>query len=43
MTQKARRATGNSSYIKVEFSCSKDSVLVNQTLVYQIKFSGKNL
>jgi hypothetical protein len=30
--------TGNSTGV----SCSKDSFVVNQTLVFQIKFCGKN-
>ena len=33
---------GNSTYPKGGFSCSKDSFLVNQTLVFQIKFCGKS-
>jgi hypothetical protein len=32
----------NSTYPKGGFSCSKDSFLVNQTLVFQIKFCGKS-
>jgi hypothetical protein len=32
----------NSTYQKGEDSCSKDSFVVNQTLVFQIKFCGKN-
>jgi hypothetical protein len=32
----------NSTYPKGGFSCSKDSFVVNQTLVFQIKFCGKN-
>ena len=31
----------NSSYPKGGVSCSKDSFVVNQTLVFQIKFCGK--
>jgi hypothetical protein len=32
----------NSTYPKGIVSCSKDSFLVNQTLVFQIKFYDKN-
>ena len=31
---------GNSTYPKGGVSCSKDSFVVNQTLVFQIKFCG---
>ena len=31
----------NSTYPKGGVSCSKDSLVVNQTLVFQIKFCGK--
>ena len=34
--------TANSTYPKGEVSCSKDSFVVNQTLVFQIKFCGKS-
>ena len=34
--------TANSSYPKGGVSCSKDSFVVNQTLVFQIKFCGKS-
>lgn len=34
-------AAGNSTYPKGGVSCSKDSFMVNQTLVFQIKFCGK--
>ncbi len=34
--------TANSTYPKGGFSCSKDSFVVNETLVFQIKFCGKN-
>ncbi len=37
-----RRASGNSTYPKGGVSCSKDSFVVNQTLVFQIKFCGKS-
>jgi hypothetical protein len=37
------RAAGyNSTYPKGGVSCSKDSFMVNQTLVFQIKFCGKS-
>jgi hypothetical protein len=36
-----RKTTANSSYPKGGVSCSKDSFVVNQTLVFQIKFCGK--
>ena len=32
----------NSTYPKGGASCSKDSFVVNQTLVFQIKFCGKS-
>ncbi len=32
----------NSTYPKGGVSCSKDSFVVNQTLVFQIMFSAKN-
>jgi hypothetical protein len=32
----------NSTYPKDEVSCSKDSFVVNQTFVFQIKFCGKS-
>jgi hypothetical protein len=38
--RKAR--TANSSYPKGGVSCSKDSFVGNQTLVFQIKFCGKS-
>ena len=34
--------TANSTYPKGGISCSKDSFVVNQTLVFQIKFCGKS-
>ncbi len=37
-----RRTTANSTYPKGGVSCSKDSFMVNQTLVFQIKFCGKS-
>ncbi len=33
---------GNSSYPKGGVSCSKDSFVVNQIFVFQIKFCGKS-
>jgi len=35
--------THNSSYPKGGVSCSKDSFVGNQTLVFQIKFCGRSL
>ena len=37
-----RRAACNSTYPKGGVSCSKDSFVVNQTLVFQIKFCGES-
>jgi hypothetical protein len=37
-----RKAAHNSTYPKGGVSCSKDSFVVNQTLVFQIKFCGKS-
>jgi len=37
-----RTAAANSTYPKGGVSCSKDSLVVNQTLVIQIKFCGKS-
>jgi len=34
--------SANSTYPKGGASCSKDSFVVNETLVFQIKFCGKN-
>jgi hypothetical protein len=39
--QKDRKAAYNSTYPKGGVSFSKDSFVVNQTLVFQIKFCGK--
>jgi hypothetical protein len=41
-TTTERRAACNSSYPKGGVSCSKDSFVVNQTLVFQIKFCSKS-
>ena len=37
-----RKAAHNSTYPKGGVSCSKESFVVNATLVFQIKFCGKN-
>jgi len=37
-----RTPAGNSTYPKGGVSCSKDSFVGNQTLVFQIKFCGKS-
>ena len=37
-----RKTPYNSTYPKGGVSCSKDSLVVNQTLVFQIKFCGKS-
>ena len=37
-----RRPAYNSTYPKGGVSCSKDSFVFNQTLVFQIKFCGKS-
>jgi hypothetical protein len=42
MTTTERRAAHNSTYPKGGVSCFKDSLVVNQTLVFQIKFCGKS-
>jgi hypothetical protein len=45
MTENKRQTkstAGNSTYPKGGVSCSKDSFVVNQTLVFQIKFCGKS-
>ena len=34
--------SGNSTYPKGEVSSSKDSLVINQTLVFQITFCGKS-
>jgi hypothetical protein len=36
------KTTANSTYPKGGVLCSKDSFVGNQTLVFQIKFCGKN-
>ncbi len=40
-TDEEEHRTDNSTYPKGGVSCSKDSFVVNQTLVFQIKFCGK--
>ena len=40
--EKKEALGGNSTYPKGGVSCSKDSFVVNQTLVFQIKFCGKS-
>jgi len=42
ITTEERTTGGNSTYPKGGVSCSKDSFVVNQTLVFQIKFCGKS-
>jgi len=37
-----KQRTANSTYPKGGVSCSKDSFVVNESLVFQIKFCGKN-
>ena len=37
-----KKAAHNSTYPKGGVSCSKESVVVNGTLVFQIKFCGKS-
>jgi len=41
MNLRNKTATHNSTYPKGGVSCSKDSFVVNQTFVFQIKFCGK--
>jgi hypothetical protein len=41
-TTTERTPAPNSTYPKGGVSCSKDSFVVNQTLVFQIKFCGKS-
>ena len=42
MTREKEQRTANSTYPKGGASCSKDSFVVNGTLVFQIKFCGKS-
>jgi len=39
---KTKARTANSTYPKGGVSCSKDSFVVNGSLVFQIKFCGKS-
>jgi hypothetical protein len=41
-TTEKKQRTANSTYPKGGVSCSKASFVVNQTLVFQIKFCGKS-
>jgi hypothetical protein len=41
-TDEKEHRTANSTYPKGGVSCSKDSFVVNRTLVFQIKFCGKS-
>jgi len=40
-TNERRTPNANSTYPKGGVSCTKDSFVVNQTLIFQIKFCGK--
>jgi len=42
MDDRKEERTANSIYPKGGVSCSKDSFVVNQILVFQIKFCGKS-
>jgi len=42
MDVEVRKTGYNSTYPKGGVSCSKDSFVVNQTLVFQINFCGKS-
>jgi len=42
LTRRTECRTANSTYPKGGVSCSTDSFVVNQTLVFQIKFRGKS-
>jgi hypothetical protein len=42
MNKEKECRTANSTYPKGRVSCSKESFLINQTLVFQIKFCGKS-
>jgi hypothetical protein len=39
---KRKKRPHNSTYPKGGVSCSRDSFVINQTLVFQIKFCGKS-
>jgi hypothetical protein len=42
MNRNEVKSVPNSTYPKGGVSCSKDSFVVNQTLVFQIKFRAEN-
>jgi hypothetical protein len=42
MTVERRTTAGNTDLAKVAVQCSADTFVVNQTLVFQIKFCGKS-
>jgi len=42
LNSQTRSTAYNSTYPKGGVSCSKDSIVVNQTLVFQIMFCGKS-
>ncbi len=42
MTRQTRRATANSTFAIGGVSCSADSLVVAESFVLRIKFSGKN-
>jgi hypothetical protein len=42
LMQRHERITGHNSTYPKGGECSKDSFVVNQTLVFQIKFCGKS-
>ena len=42
LVDRKKQRRHNSTYPKGGVSCSKDSFVVNQTLVFQIKFCGKS-
>ena len=42
MNSPVQNTAANSTYPKGGISCSKDSFVVNQTLVFHIKFCGKS-
>ncbi len=42
LTKDRRKPTANSTFAIGGVSCSADSLVVNQTLVFQIKFCGKS-
>jgi hypothetical protein len=42
LTTKREARTANSTYPKGGVSCSKESFVINESLVFQIKFCGKS-